>query len=979
MIEFQQLIHEIRTLIEGDDQSLTAEFKRVAELYTAYCKNINHRLHKCDDLLRQGLRSEAVQLAEQAPKLLEMVNVAEFLERPEFVKLMSDYGFPRPEAILAPVAEALNEAYWELQPLEKMLDRHRLLAIAHAPLRDRLAILRRLSAADPESKWSEDVREMEAARLREMEVESQRAAQAGDVARLSAIVDDLASLDWKIEVPASLSKGIKQRHGVAVRQQARLELQRLKEELDIAYMALDAPRARLHRKAWEEQSKLAQLKDEDELAAHVAPVLAWLADEDQREKEEKTYESTVRAVEAELDKRGVELETLERLKQQVERAGRGLPDAVGQQLKSKVSALRQTKQREWLLVVGSSAAAALLICLGIGWIFWRQLDAAEMHRTIAAIDQLLDDGDCEAAESKLTESARFSSYQKWLDARQRVKTAIEEEQQRISKFEDAVGRIRTAAAFNATAADFATLEELKKTPKDSLAIDGLKQEWTERQAKMAAEKDAVIQPLLHASETALGRLSKMHPDQLAEPSSTALLGEAEQNLEKAEARLAGASLAMVKQQLELSRQLTQLKGKIREQTERAAILSEMTGNAILVPNDSTWTRKLLAFDAAQQAYVKKFPTDSRSAAFRQQSEVDLARRVLQGQELVRAWLDLLPLDSAQVRLRKSRITDYLKDASSSPDAPDLRDYLEYLSAVLRRDEGLNGGPDGSIRSTILSVFGNPAMQDLQMLQMKNGDTYYVKEKKTFNANQPVAFKYVYDYDVSMLRSAVGIKYPDLKSGFVVDAPHVALAKGIRVRFGGPVPVARWRSDCMSTVKELSQAQGVDGFLRFLLTKRMIEFAGAGDAALAAGLAPVAELLNDQNIDPTTRWMDPTDESVKENRRLATDCVERVTDELLATALDTAKQWEKSLQMRVQQRRQAIGWLTRTPEGDWSLQTTWRVDGLHRLSVIAPLANGASEWVDVGSVNRDGISISQNLASSAVREGKLVFASALPTK
>ncbi len=96
-------------------------------------------------MLKAGLRSEAIQQCEVEPNLLDVVATLDFPERDYWVQLLNQYGHPSSGPLLMDVAADLNEAYAEEQPLETLLDRHRLLALAHSPLRLRIKTLRQLA------------------------------------------------------------------------------------------------------------------------------------------------------------------------------------------------------------------------------------------------------------------------------------------------------------------------------------------------------------------------------------------------------------------------------------------------------------------------------------------------------------------------------------------------------------------------------------------------------------------------------------------------------------------------------------------------------------------------------------------------------------------------------------------------------------------------------------------------------------------
>lgn len=160
MSDFQVLIDDIQFYLAAEDQSRTEDLDRMAVAFAELTKLTNQRLRQCDALLQKGLRGEALQLAEQDPKVLELAQLVSSFDRSHWDELVSLYSLPRPEPLLSAAAENLGNAYWQQEPLTKLLSLHRLLAIGRAPLRDRLSVLRRLQTADAANAiWQQDVRD----------------------------------------------------------------------------------------------------------------------------------------------------------------------------------------------------------------------------------------------------------------------------------------------------------------------------------------------------------------------------------------------------------------------------------------------------------------------------------------------------------------------------------------------------------------------------------------------------------------------------------------------------------------------------------------------------------------------------------------------------------------------------------------------------------------------------------------------------
>ena len=135
MLDYQRIVDDLRSSLscycaEGDD------FLRAAAAdYSVACDEVNERLHQCGELLRRGLRSEAIQVANIEPNLLDAVALLDFPERAEMAEAARSCGLAPPSPLLLDSAAGLNEAYALEEPLAATLQEHRILALARGTLR----------------------------------------------------------------------------------------------------------------------------------------------------------------------------------------------------------------------------------------------------------------------------------------------------------------------------------------------------------------------------------------------------------------------------------------------------------------------------------------------------------------------------------------------------------------------------------------------------------------------------------------------------------------------------------------------------------------------------------------------------------------------------------------------------------------------------------------------------------------------------
>ncbi len=84
MADYHNIVEQIRTALHSGDPGHNGRLAGLASAYADACAEAAQRLGRCHRLLQQGLRTEAIQLAESEPKLLDALAVLDFPERPEW-------------------------------------------------------------------------------------------------------------------------------------------------------------------------------------------------------------------------------------------------------------------------------------------------------------------------------------------------------------------------------------------------------------------------------------------------------------------------------------------------------------------------------------------------------------------------------------------------------------------------------------------------------------------------------------------------------------------------------------------------------------------------------------------------------------------------------------------------------------------------------------------------------------------------------
>ncbi len=179
MSDFTRVVEFLRDIRQGPLQSVNDEMVQLAADYAQLCVQANERLRQCSTFLQQGLRTEAIHLAEESPNLLDFVAALDLPDQGAWAEFCQNNGMAIPPPLQLERAAQLNEAYAQDQPLEHLMAHHRLLALGRAPIRERLETLRKIAEVDTAGSgaWEKDIRIFEKARLKELPAAFHRAVK----------------------------------------------------------------------------------------------------------------------------------------------------------------------------------------------------------------------------------------------------------------------------------------------------------------------------------------------------------------------------------------------------------------------------------------------------------------------------------------------------------------------------------------------------------------------------------------------------------------------------------------------------------------------------------------------------------------------------------------------------------------------------------------------------------------------------------
>ena len=928
------------------------------------------RLRRCDECVKQGLRSEALHLAEAAPNLLDVVAVLDFPERQQMLDVVSMYFLSIPEPLLLDVASALNEAYAQHEPLQKLLDVHRLLALGRSPLAQRLPVLRSLADLDAASPhWDVDVREMERARLREMDAESRVAIKNGDAAMLKTLFGEAQAEGWREQFPAPLLRELKARAGQANRAKAVQRMKELNEKLHEAFGAMDVAAARPLRDEWNQKQQIAQVAANDPIWEHVAPVLDWLADRDRNDAAEHEYVRAVAAIERALYNEQLTSAELKRLGLAVDRHERALPASLESRYRSRLATLELNESRRRRLVIGAGFAAFATAVGLFGVVVYFSYEAEKTRRVAEAMATFVDDGKLDEAR-KVMEQHPTSTSEKWLTAQKKLVDAEQAEKDRAARWRSAIDTAGSSAVPIDIEAALMHARELARTADEKIEVGKLQSTWQKRVNEEIKEREQQFRSELATATDALREL-----DSAIRESRDGGTDRFKRQLQTADAHLAklrqsqgGVSGELSSQVLLLDSRFQASRKVIASIAKTSELLDQLT-SAVLMPVGVKAVGGADNYARVLREFAEAAPSDPRAATFRAAAEASPLPAVINRQSLVDRWRRIAPTDQKDAETRVQEVREYLLEFPQSPDRELIGRYEKWLASIQRRF-AVDGDPDEGAMRRLSALFNSKFIADGNVLRDIKGRTYYLSGPTTDKPFGSIAsFKYLAGFN-GETKSAT-MSPTEIVSPKTVAPPQAEIAKKVRLS-SRTISIDKWSDYFYDLSDTLHKATQVDPFLRYLLLLKTLEFASIGDHILESELAAVLDLLDDEELDRTVAWMDPDNKKADKARERAMELLAKIPplEPIFAKAAKQREQFEAELLAS----RFSVGWLEQKSGGDWVCRTKWTPVGNHTLYAVSRAgSDGARAWLELGRVRDKSLIVDPTICQS-VGEGAVVFAS-----
>lgn len=470
MIDYQRIADDMRSFIEGEDHSRDPQLDELAQSYAEACKEVNNRLRRCGDLLRRGLRSEAIHLSQEHPDLLDTVAALDVPMLEVWENACATYGLPKARRLSMDIASELNDAYAAEEPLKASLDELRLLALARAPAAQRLAVVWRLRKLDPITPyWAEDAAKLERVCLSQMRLDLPRMAQAGDVASAKRIGDQLCTTEWVETPPRDL-----------IDSAAHIEVKGWARELVLAREANDGLRVRRGLDAINKVIARRKFTPRAEEMTIIRREEAWLQHQNDLADERENFNELCAQLEAATHHR-IPLQQLESLYARIQAYHMPIPPGIREEYETAVRDKRLLRDRARRRNLVGGVAILLLTVAGIylGLHVSRNNQAAQ--KWINQINQDVSQFDFELAQRNWEmfekQSPSLANRADIVDVKRRMDFARAEEERRVEQLANALEvAISPTASVSTKTEKFALAERFARLDTERLNIRMLRRQ-----------------------------------------------------------------------------------------------------------------------------------------------------------------------------------------------------------------------------------------------------------------------------------------------------------------------------------------------------------------------------------------------------------------------------------------------------------------------------------------------------------------------
>jgi len=966
MLSSHECVKQIQDLLVAGEAVAKEKAAELVWAYATACRQLNERAQQCLDLLRQGRRSDAQRLAKEPPDLEQELRLLDFPERSDWLDLCESAGMPIAQGL---DPDALGTIFTQIRTeggrFDVLLKMFKRMALGHAPLADRLRVLRQIRKADPQHDlWLDDVRAFETARQAELLRETEAADAAGDLQTLEAVLAELKSTDW-LTPPARLLTAVEKavvphRHRFAAARFAELS-----RDLREAHGRMDEPQCRTLLGRIDTVARETGAVPDAAAEESIGPVRTWIDQLDATQRENTDFETACTALEQALDANH-DRPALERLAGTVFRFEQGMPELLAARFNTRMEELGRKAKRRFALVLTAIVGAVLIVAGAVTSVIVWQSRAIERDRWHSEIAHALEKGDLEGAGRLLVDVAArnpaVAASPEIETLRREHQRKVESESARLAAFQDLR---KTIEAHDIEAPDSQALDQaakLARTFAEKQWVEDWRQKYATASEEQRRRREAEFCEKLDALRKAYALFQEAEQDGRADLEEAAapclaLVEELDDWTDVSESLR--AQVTAIARPLHAS--LDQLKASADQQLAARRVIDRL-------PSLADRPDELIQ---ALEAFVRDYPEHPLATDFAKAAGLAPHWQAIQAwAALVDSWDGPLGVTDAEtVAVRLPDVKAYLKQYPHSPLKPAAQDYCDYLTTA--STAFIDGRLIGlaKVREALHHIVFTDA---LRILRTTDNRTYYIltKDLRAQRANDRVmgySFRYLVSTTPTFAEGSLSVD--DIQEG-PSPAPQIAFAKAALARldaFKGD----GWDTLYLDLAAMAQEQPGIDPILAGQVLQLVLDFAVNTSPYEVDTIKQRGSQISDKNLDFIT-WLNPRSESA-DRVRLEMDSLFQSIGPMRTTADNVRKHFAATSDALRAYRPAGIflngsgpvQWIKPPPNGS-----------------LYGLASGKAgtkpQFVEVGTVRNGQFSAAKSPAAS-LPQGSLLFYAAPVTR
>ena len=991
---FKEVVREIQEVLYGNAKVQADAVQSLQREYSEAVAEINLRLEKCCSLLKKGLRTDALRECDVPPNLFEVVDVADFRERFLWGEFLAQNDLPTPPELATGQIDLITEAVPQEARLKQLMEKHRLFALARAPLRRRLKVLRQIQVKDPENKlWRPDIRSYEQARLKEIKAESKAASNESDLKELSLLVSELESSEWLNPVPESLGEFVQESHSRVQKQLAMQELEEVAHALNDAFADLDVQTGYNLRKRWSSRALIVQLDASEPVSELAQPALEWLQREDEQDRVNNEFveryhglgdlldqEVPLKIREIESDRTVVSraFEHLEQLRTDLDDEQGEQLAAITQRVRQRLSQMQERERRVRRNRLVGIVLSVLVVAGVTGWSIDQGLVVRRAGNYAGHIQALIDKSELDSAGDMLdklkTGDPRVFQHSDVQGLVANLDSARGKEGTRLATRKglktDIEGKLENPSWENVAEAErlFGEFKKHSIPEKDSAADTELESgisafkskvqgavddEFLKEFGRIQQEYDSTDINLVEKTEILLSKLLET-PNVTAGLLSPVRVFETRVKADLSGMRRDGRKNSLFAAITKAVGDVENFRGELKNFSELADFRAE---------NTSREFRDVLQKDIPLVSGIEAWSKMTRELSTR----------------------DLSNLSVKEATSLSARCESLLEDQPGHPSAKVVKQLQPYLMSVMAR----LGDEDVSILDGLEKALNNPIVAELFMVRTKEGKRFYSRKrpismgKTTYRIEHFVDVGDLSEVKVRLLPVSLIANEKDGNGQFILESPQsrfreVALRQIDLLRR----EKGAWHQAFMKLLVELREDKEMEPLLKVQLLRVVTVVAVTGHSflrdILKDDIKETAKGVEDIDID--VNWIHPEPkedvDDIAKSRREA----ERLLVKLFAlrTIEETIPERVKQLvQPDVGREYSWVGWLHKDAKGAYTCSMGSTAPKDRELGLFVLFASDGSDSISAEKVGTyrsgGGVKLQFKVPTLAV-EGRPVYAS-----